>query len=826
MSDDDAHDELMRLATEAAHQIKAPLSTIQTILATLMGGFAGPLQPHQRWLVEKAVERCGHGTKIVRDLIKLRSLSTMAEDALRPVNLGRVFAGIREAYRDTAAAKDVALEARLESPDPELNWVRGEPDLIREILSVLVDNAIKYTPRGGSVTARLYRDEPTDAAGPRLHVDVLDTGIGIPPEGYARLFHEFYRAPTARRVSTEGSGLGLAFAFRAARRIGATLNLEPGASGGVCARATFPACPPPDDEALRASEGEGANEASRQAPPSRRVIIVGGVAAGPKVAAKVMRLDPHAEVTIVERGRFLAYSGCALPYYVSGLITDQRRLLETALGTVRDSSFFHELKNVRTLDVTEAVAIDRAAKTVRIRAFDGRERDLPYDQLVMATGASPVRPDIPGVDLGGICTLHGVPDAEALRAELRPTQVKDVVIVGAGLLGCQITEAIAMRGARLTLVEANPTILGVVDPLIGLLTQRHLESHGIRVLTGARVAAFEGDGRVRDVVLEDGRRLPCDFAVLAAGVRPETALGAAAGLEVGPSGAFRVDIHLRTSDPDIYAAGDCAERPHVLTGQPSWFPGAAAAAIQGRIAAVNLCGGAEEYPGTLGTVIIRLFDGTVARTGLTIEQAREAGFDPVAAIVPGLDHAHFIPDAQMMVFVLIADRQTRRLLGAQVFGRGHVAKRIDIVATALAAGLSLDGLSRLSLAYAPHCAMAMDVVIAAANVLRNKLDGCFAGITPFELRDALAGPDPPMLIDVRLPSEADVIRLPGSRPIPLGAMRARFDELPRDRTIVLVCKLGLRSYEASLILKANGFTDVRVLDGGLDAWPFELERLS
>lgn len=820
-----AHDELMRLATEAAHQIKAPLTTIQTILGTLMGGFAGPLQPHQRWLVEKAVERCSHGNKIVRDLVKLRSLATLADDALRPLDLARVFSGVCEAHRDAAAAREVSLEVRLETTRPEAAWVRGEPDLVREILAVLFDNAIKYTPQGGRVAVRLYRDDLPGAPCPMLHVEVVDTGIGIPPEGYTRLFHEFYRAPSAKRISAEGSGLGLAFAFRAARRMGATVHLEPGVSGGVCARASFPSCPPPDDAVLRASGGEQAGDAVSQTPPSRRVVVVGGVAAGPKVAAKVMRLDQQAEVTIVERGRFLAYSGCALPYYVSGLVNDQRRLLETPLGALRDSSFFHDLKNVRTLDMTVAVRIDRAHKTVRVRSFDGSERDLPYDQLVLTTGSRPVRPEVPGIDLGGIYTLHGVPDAEALRAELLSPHVKDVVVVGAGLLGCQITEAIAMRGARISLVEASPTILGVVDPLIGLLTQRHLESHGIRVLTDARVTAFEGEREVRQVVLHDGRRLPCDFVVLAAGVRPEVTLGEAAGLKIGPMGAFAVDGHLRTSDPDIYAAGDCAERPDALTGQPSWFPGAAAAAIQGRIAAVNLCGGAEEYPGSLGTAIIKQFDATVARTGLTVQQAREAGFDPVAAVVPGLDHAHFIPDAQMMVFVLVADRRTRRLLGAQVFGRGHVAKRIDIVATALAAGLSLEDVSRLSLAYAPHCAMATDVVIAAANVMRDKLDGHFEGITPFELHDALARPDPPLVIDVRLPAELDVVRLSGSRFIPLGALRQRLDELPRDRTIVLVCKLGLRGYEASLILKANGFEDVRVLDGGLDAWPFDLERL-
>jgi rhodanese-related sulfurtransferase len=262
-----------------------------------------------------------------------------------------------------------------------------------------------------------------------------------------------------------------------------------------------------------------------------------------------------------------------------------------------------------------------------------------------------------------------------------------------------------------------------------------------------------------------------------------------------------------------------------VAGRAAWFPGAAPAAVQGRIAAANVCGGNEEYPGTLGTVIVKLFDGTVGRTGLTTAQAAEAGFDPVAVTVPGLDHAHFIPDAQYVVVRLVADRRTRRLLGAQAFGTRGVDKRLDVLATAIAAGLDVDALSHLNLAYAPAYSLALDPVLAAANVLRNKLEGRFSGISAIELRDALNGPQAPLLLDVRLPSEFDVTRLEGSRHIPLGVLRSRAGELPRDRPIVLVCKLGLRSYEASLILQTAGLENVRVLEGGLEAWPFDQERL-
>jgi rhodanese-related sulfurtransferase len=313
--------------------------------------------------------------------------------------------------------------------------------------------------------------------------------------------------------------------------------------------------------------------------------------------------------------------------------------------------------------------------------------------------------------------------------------------------------------------------------------------------------------------------------LVALGRRPEVGLAREAGLELGSTGAVRVDSFLRTTDPDIYAAGDCVEQKHAVTGQPVWIPGAVPATIQGRVAANNVCGREERCPAVTGSFVAKLFEWTAARTGLTEREARKAGFDPVSVIIPGPDRAHFIPTARNLVLKLVADRSTGRVLGAQGVGPGDVAKRIDVVATALASGADIEALSHLTLAYAPPFSMAMDPVVTAANAIRNKLEGLFPGISSVELRQRMLTGDPPFLLDVRQSTEYGQQRLRGSRHIQLGNLRSRLHELPRDKTIVVVCSLGLRSYEAGRVLLTHGFDDVLVLDGGLEAWPYSLERM-
>lgn len=559
-----------------------------------------------------------------------------------------------------------------------------------------------------------------------------------------------------------------------------------------------------------------------------RVVVIGGVAAGPKVASRVVRMNPAAEVTVVEKGQLLSYAGCGLPYYVSGEVKEQKELMSTPVGAVRDPVFFSKVKNVRVLNGTEAVAIDRTAKRVGLAQPGNAEAAswLPYDKLVLCTGARPVRPPIPGIERKGIYALHEVEDAEGVKAMLAETKAKDVVVVGGGLIGVEMTEALAAHGCRVTVVEKLGQILTMLDAHMARLVERHMESKGVRVLTDTAVEAFVGaagdESRVGGVSTSRGV-LPADMVILAIGVRPNVALAKAAGLALGETtGAIRVDAQMRTSDPDIYAAGDCVEVRHLLTGQAAFIPLGSTANKQGRVAANAICGVPDAFPGVVGSAVCKVFDFCVARTGLTERQAREAGHDVEVSLAPGPDKAHFMTAARPLMLKLVADRGTRKLLGAQAVGPGAGDKRIDVAAMALTAGMTVDQLAHADLCYAPPYSPAMDNILTAANVLRNKLDGVFRGVSAETLKAELDSGQPPALLDVRTPGEVEQAHLPGSLFIPLGALRGRLDEVPRDRPVVCFCKVSLRGYEAARILQAAGYDDVRVLDGGLAMWPYAL----
>jgi len=556
-------------------------------------------------------------------------------------------------------------------------------------------------------------------------------------------------------------------------------------------------------------------------PAPMKVLIIGGVAAGPKTASKVIRLMPDAEVTVVEKGKLLSYAGCGLPYYVSGVVKEQNELLATPIGVVRDPVFFRKVKNVHVMNQTEAIQIDRAGKRVRVRALTGGEESwLDYDKLVLATGGTPVVPPIPNVGLERIFRLHGVHDAEGIRAVLAQATAQDVVIVGGGLIGVEATEALAEAGCRVTIVEMLPQVLNILDWGIARLVEKHMESHGVKVLTGTKVLEFQGDGHVSAVVTDQGT-LPADMVILAVGVRPNVKLARDAGLEIGSTGAIRVDPHMRTSDPDVYAAGDCVESIDLVTGGPCFVPLGSTANKHGRVVAMNLCGEEDTFPGVLGSTVCKVFDYCVGRTGLTETAARKAGYDVTTALAPGPDRAHYMPGASPLLLKIVVDTKTRRLLGAQATGPGAGDKRIDVAAMAITAGMTVDQLAQADLCYAPPYAPAMDNIITAANVARNKLDGKMVGVSPREVHEMLGAQEDFVLLDVRSPAEYEEVRLPGSTLIPLGALRDRLGELPPDKPIVTFCKVSLRGYEAALILRAGGFEQVRVLDGGVAMWPYE-----
>jgi len=552
-----------------------------------------------------------------------------------------------------------------------------------------------------------------------------------------------------------------------------------------------------------------------------KVVIVGGVAAGPKAAARIVRLDPKAEVTIIEKGEFLSYAGCGLPYHVSDVVVEQAELMSTPVGVVRDAAFFQKVKNIRAMNHTEATEIDRSERRVRIRKVtDGKQSWLDYDKLVLATGAAPVVPPIPNIDLQNIFTLQGIRDAEGIRNQLAEGNVRDVVIVGGGLIGVEAAEALVEKGCRVTMVEMLPQILGMLDWEMAKLVQQYMQSRGVKVLTDTKVEAFEGRDKVQEVITDRGN-ISADMVVLAIGVRPNVALARNADLDIGTTGAIKVNQQMRTSDPDIYAAGDCVQCTDLLTGKPSYVPLGSTANKQGRVAANNICGERDVFPGVLGSTVCQVFDYCVARTGLSESAAEEVGREVVTALAPAPDKAHFMPAAKPLLLKIIVDKNSRRLLGAQATGPGVGDKRIDIAAMAITAGMSVDQLANADLCYAPPYAPAMDNIITAANIARNKLDGHMSGVSPAEVHRMMKDGNGSVFLDVRSPGEYEQMRIAGTTLIPLGALRDRLKELPRNRDIIAFCKISLRGYEAALILKAAGFERVRVMDGGIAMWPFE-----
>jgi NADPH-dependent 2,4-dienoyl-CoA reductase/sulfur reductase-like enzyme/rhodanese-related sulfurtransferase len=559
-----------------------------------------------------------------------------------------------------------------------------------------------------------------------------------------------------------------------------------------------------------------------------KVVIIGGVAAGPKAASKIIRMRSDADVTIIEKGSLLSYAGCGLPYYVSGEVKKQSELMETPAGVIRDAAFFMHVKNLKVQNATEALEINRASRRVRIKALaTGEESWIPYDKLVLATGASPVIPPIAGVDKRNVFTLHGVNDAEGIKAVLTEHRAKDVVIIGGGLIGVEATEALATHGCRVTIVEMLPQILNLLDWEIARLVENYLEMRGVRVMTHTRALALQSRSGDEDAVTHvrtDKGDLPADMVILAIGVRPNTHLAKQAGLAIGEStGAIQVDDHMRTSDPDIYAAGDCVECTDRLTGRPCYVPLGSTANKQGRVVGVNICGGDEKFPGVVGSSICKVFDYCVARTGLTERAALSLGYEVITAMAPGTDRAHYMPKSMMLMMKVIADKQTGRLLGVQVTGPGEGAKRIDVAATAIIAGMTLDQIAHLDLSYAPPYASAMDNLITAANVARNKRDGRMIGISAESVQQKIEKGEDFVFLDVRSTQEYAQVNLPKSTLIPLGMLRRRLAEIPKDKEIITYCVSSLRGYEASLILKAAGVADVKVLDGGMAMWPYEKE---
>jgi NADPH-dependent 2,4-dienoyl-CoA reductase/sulfur reductase-like enzyme/rhodanese-related sulfurtransferase len=552
-----------------------------------------------------------------------------------------------------------------------------------------------------------------------------------------------------------------------------------------------------------------------------RIVVIGANAAGAKAACKAKRVNPEAQVTLIDRGNFISYGACGIPYFVSDVVTDVKELMKTPVGVVRDVSFFKKVKGVDVVTGTEAVGIDREAGRVHlVELATAREYSIDYDRLILATGSSPVIPPLDNVDLDNIFTVKSIEDAVLLKE--RAVAGMSVCILGGGLIGLEMAEALQARGLKVTVIEMRDQLLpGLLDPEMAMLVEKHVRQNIDELRTSCRVTGFGGSGRVEKVFTDQGE-LPADLVVLAAGVKPNVKLAADAGLEIGATGAIAVDKRMRTDDTRIYACGDCCQTPNLITEKDVYVPLGSTANKQGRVAGTCAAGGYSNFLGIVGTAIVKVFNLNIGRTGLTEAEAK--GFNVLTVLSPFPDKAHYFPGAKPIVLKLVADRSKGKIVGLQAVGEGNVDKRVDVAATAITLGATAEQLAQLDLAYAPPYSASMDNLIVAADIMKNKQAGLGRGISPMEVKKKLDAGDDFILLDVRSPAEHAEVSIEGAMLIPLGMLREKLDTLPKDKEIIAFCKISLRGYEAQKILDAAGFEKSGFMDGGILTWPYALNR--
>ncbi|MBF0528933.1 MAG: FAD-dependent oxidoreductase [Deltaproteobacteria bacterium] len=530
-----------------------------------------------------------------------------------------------------------------------------------------------------------------------------------------------------------------------------------------------------------------------------KIIIVGGVAGGATAAARARRIDESAIILLFERGQYVSFANCGLPYYIGGVINNRNALLVTTPKVLRDRY------NIDVRTSSEVTAIDRETKRVQVKNLTtGETYYESYDKLILSPGAEPIRPPIPGMNPDRIFQLRTIPDADRIKAYVESGKPESAVVIGGGFIGLEMAENLVLRGVKTTIVEMLDQVMAPLDYEMAAMVHRHLIQKGANLELSNGVKAFSDRGDRLLVSTSQDRDLECDFAILAIGIRPENKLAKDAGLELGERGGIKVDATLRTSDPDIFAIGDAAEIRDYLFGWPTMTALAGPANKQGRIAADNASGRRVIFKGTTGSAVVKVFDLTVAATGAGGKILKKNNVAFTTSHTFSASHADYYPGGVTMGIKLIYAPGTGKLYGAQIVGGPGVDKRIDILATAIRGGLTVFDLEELELAYAPPYSSAKDPVNIAGFVAANKLRDDLSSLDWSELNDL--NPDRVVFLDVREPIELQRIGvIEGALNIPLGQLRTRLAELNRDKEYIVYCAVGMRAYVAHRILRQNGF---------------------
>jgi len=532
-----------------------------------------------------------------------------------------------------------------------------------------------------------------------------------------------------------------------------------------------------------------------------KVIVIGGVAAGTKVAAKLKREDQSAEVTILTKGKDISYAGCGLPYYVGKVIADRAELV------VNTPEKFSALTGAKVITGMEVTKVNREAKTVEAVNEKGENSTWDYDKLVIASGASPIKPPLPGLDLPQVFFMRTPDDAVMLRNAVEAGGIKRAVVVGGGFIGLEIAENLSAIGVRCNVIDMAPHVLPGFDEEVQNYVENHLAEHGINTMTGTKFEGILGEGKVEKV--QTGKRaIKADAVVLSIGIRANTAFLDNSGIELAPNKTVIVNAHMQTNDPDIYAVGDCAMVKNRITGKMAWSPMGSTANITGRLAAKNMTGKDVAYAGSLGTAVCKLPELNVGKTGFSEAQAKEEGFDTVSVVTVIDDKAHYMPGADSFIIKLVADKTSRRLLGVQVLGKGAVDKIVDICVACISTKTTVDEMFDMDFAYAPPFSTAIHPLAHAVNVLMNKMDGDLDSMTPAEF--AAGAAEGYKIVDVSLKPSIE-----GAPYVDLTKINGEVEGLDKNEPLLLVCAKGKRSYLSQKIMKYYGYNNTKALEGGL-----------